>query len=317
MINVKPYSGLKEIPMPFIKRHRAGKAMPKVVHPEPDERATPLCEELVKLPAVQAVILGGSRYHGGWDEQSDLDIIVVLEEQGDEEENNKTARLALAELKERYYPGYGDYQHPDHGVVHGHIVVSMEYFQAHRRTQNDPMSQASRQGRIFAKKPGAEEKYEHDGDTSNEWELVTLRKLERAADENRDIPSLRMIYGTLRMRELFPYTIPGSTAYWILWCSGSAVMSILGVMYENRSLVAMAETLRERDPGWNHRFASDLDCLDQYNYCGCAEVVIEPITNLDAMWEALETDRDALWERIRDLSGYDLNQPATEISSDS
>ena len=131
--------------MPFIKRHRAGKAMPKVVHPEPDERATPLCEELVKVPAVQAVILGGSRYRGGWDEQSDLDIIVILEEQSDEEENNKTARLALDDLKERYYPGYKDYQHPDHEVGHGHIVVSMEYFQAHRRTQNDPMSQAARQ----------------------------------------------------------------------------------------------------------------------------------------------------------------------------
>ena len=317
MINGKPYSGQKEIPMPFIKRHRGGKAMPKVVHPEPDERATPLCEELVKVPAVQAVILGGSRYRGGWDEQSDLDIIVILEEHGDEEENNKTARLALAELKERYYPGYRDYQHPDHEVAHGHIVASMEYFQAHRRTQNDPMSQAARQGRIFAKKPGTEEKYEHNGDTSNEWELVTLRKLERAAEENRSIPSLRMIYGTRRMRELIPYTIPGRTAYWILWCSGSAVMSILGVMYENRSLVAMAETLRERDPRWNHRFASDLDCLDQYNYCACEFVVTDPITDLDAMWEALETDRDALWERIRELTGYELNEPPPEISSGS
>ena len=249
MINGKPYSGQKEIPMPFIKRHRAGKAMPKVVHTEPDERATPLCEELVKLPAVQAVILGGSRYRGGWDKQSDLDIIVVLEEQGDEEENNKTAHLALVELKERYYPGYRDYQHPDHEVVHGHIVVSMDYFQAHRRTQNDPMSQAARQGRIFAKKPGTEEKYEHDGDTSDEWELVTLRKLERAANENRSIPSLRNDLWAPRMHGAILHTVPGSTAYWILRFSGSAVMSILGVMYENRSLVAMAETVMERDPG--------------------------------------------------------------------
>ena len=95
------------------------------------------------------------------------------------------------------------------------------------------------------------------------------------------------------------------------------MISILGMMYENRSLVAMAETLRERDPRWNHRFASDLDCLDQYNLCGCEEVVTDPITDLDAMWEALETDRDALWERIRELTGYDLNEPPPEISSGS
>ena len=53
--------------------------------------------------------------------------------------------MALAELKERHYPGYRDYNHPDHEVGHGHIVVSMEYFLNHRRTLNDPMSQAARQ----------------------------------------------------------------------------------------------------------------------------------------------------------------------------
>ena len=102
--------------MPFVKRHRPGAEMPKVVHPEPDERATAICEELVKHPAVQAAILGGSRYRGGWDEQSDVDIIVIVKELGDEEEEKKTAHLAVAELKERYYPGYKDYKHPDHEV---------------------------------------------------------------------------------------------------------------------------------------------------------------------------------------------------------
>ena len=91
-------------------------------------------------------------------------------------------------MKERHYPGYRYRNHPDHEVEHGHIVVSMEYFLGHRRTLNDPMSQASRQGRIFTKEPGAEGKYQHDGDTSNEWELVTLGKLGRAARENTGHP---------------------------------------------------------------------------------------------------------------------------------
>ena len=103
-------------------------------------------------------------------------------------------------------------------------------------------------------------------------------------------------------------SVQGGAAYWVLWSSGSALLSILGVMYENRSLVAMAETLGERDPGWTHRFASDLDCLDQYNHCACEVVVTSPIDDLDAMWEALEADRKALWQRILDLSGYDLNE---------
>ena len=70
-------------------------------------------------------------------------------------------------------------------------------------------------------------------------------------------------------------------------------------------------------PRGNYRFASDLGWLDQYNYCGCEVVVTDPITNLEAMWEALETVRDALWERVREFTGYDLNQPASEILSSS
>ena len=32
----------------------------------------------------------------------------------------------------------------------------------------------------------------------------------------------------------------------------------------------------------------------------------DPIADVPAMWRDLEIDRDALWERIRQLSGYDL-----------
>ena len=82
-------------------------------------------------------------------------------------------------------------------------------------------------------------------------------------------------------------------------------MSILGVMYENRSLVKMADTLVKQDPEWGCQFASGLDCLDQYNSCGCEVVVLEPIEELEAMWEALERDRKALWQRIEELTGFD------------
>ena len=35
-------------------------------------------------------------------------------------------------------------------------------------------------------------------------------------------------------------------------------------------------------------------------------VVTDPIDDIPAMWRDLEIDRGALWERIRQLSGYDL-----------
>ncbi len=183
----------------------------------------------------------------------------------------------------------------------------MEYYLKHRRTVNNPMAQAAQRGRIRTRKPQDIEKYRHHRDTSNEWEMVTLGKLRRAATEYRRIPVVREIIDGPRLSRLEVRQTQGTTAYRLLWCSGSAIMSMLGIMYENHSLVAMAETLREADPGWHHDFASDLDCLDQYNGCGCEAVASSLIADLAAMWDSLDRDRDALWRRISELSGYDLN----------
>ena len=292
--------------MGYVKRHRAGEEMPRVVHLDPDPRAVPLCQDLVQEPAVQAVILGGSRYRGRWDEQSDLDIMVILEDGSDAEELKRAAAEALAELKERHYPGYGDWRNPDHGIHESGWTVSMNYFLTHRRTHNHPMAQAAKQGRIFTKNPADAGKYQHDGDTSNEWELVTLHKLRLGARQVQIEQSDGFIYELRDPRPGEIFTMPGGNAYWQLWHAGSAILSMHGITYPNRSLVAMAHSLKDNDAGWNHQFRSDLDCLDQYNWCACEVVVTEPITDLQKMWEALAPDRDALWGRIEELSGHSL-----------
>ena len=105
---------------------------------------------------------------------------------------------------------------------------------------------------------------------------MTLPKLKRAVYENRVTADLKGLFNRNRHSALIVYSLEGRNAYWLLWSSGSAIMSMLGIMYPNRSLAAMAETLGEGDPGWSHRFASDLDCLDQYNYCACEVVVTDP-----------------------------------------
>ena len=59
---------------------------------------------------------------------------------------------------------------------------------------------------------------------------------------------------------------------------------------------------------WNFVLARPkyLDRIDQYSACGCEVVVTNPIEDVPAMRQDLEVDRNALWERIRDLNGYDL-----------
>ena len=79
----------------------------------------------------------------------------------------------------------------------------------------------------------------------------------------------------------------------------------------------MAGTIDRHDAGWSHAFRSDLDRIDQYSGCGCEVVVTDPIDDVPAMWLDLEADRVTLWERIRELSGYDLfsAQPASDRRS--
>ena len=234
---------------------------------------------------------------------------------GDDAENE--ASLALGRLLERHYPGYMDLGSPHTGVEQGQMVVSLEHYLAHRRTLKDVTARAAREGRIFTGKAGAEQHYRHDGDTSNEWDLVTLERLKDAAGETEALAIVRKVYTPRPASRVSVHTIPGRNAHGLLWPAGAALLSSMGVIYPRYSVAEVAQALRENDPGWSHQFASDLDCIDQYAGCGCEVVVTDPIPDVPALWRALETDRDALWERIRELSGYDLNQPPSPTHSSS
>ncbi len=73
----------------------------------------------------------------------------------------------------------------------------------------------------------------------------------------------------------------------------------------------MARSIAQHDAGWTHDFRSNLDRIDQYDGCGCEVVVTDPINDVPAMRRDLQVDRGALWDRIRDLTGYDLTfEPA-------
>lgn len=233
-------------------------------------------------------------------------MMIILADDGDPEEFRRATDQALAAARETHYPGHQDWGSPDHGISDSGWVVSMEYFLTHRRTHNHPMAQAPRQGRIFTRKPEDVARFEHDGDTSDEWELVTLHKLKLGARQVHGEWSDGCIYQFRDPRPGEIFTIPGGNAYWRLWHAGSAILSLLGVAYPDRFLVNMAQLLKDNDPRWTHQLVSDLDCLDQYNWCACEVVVTSPIPDLPSMWKALAVDQGALWSRIEELSGCRL-----------
>ena len=300
--------------MPPVRRHRIGDQMPAVTHAGPDPNAIALCRDLVaEVPPVDCAILFGSRALGGWDDQSDLDIIVIHQAAGDDAQEPSLVGLAINQLRQLHYPGYLAYESPHHGVVDGLIVSTPEDYRVRRRTQNHVMARAAREGLVFCKEPGNEHRYRHDGDVSNEWELVTRERLRRAASTHRGMEVLRGLspwYAEgdppARRHRINVHTSQGCDAYGLLWNSGAALLSILGAVYPRGSVAEMARSIAPHDTGWRHDFRNDLARIDQYSGCGCEVVVTDPIADVPAMWRDLEVDRDALWVRIRELSGHDL-----------
>ena len=299
----------------LVSRHRIGEYLPEVVHQGPDPAAVAVCREVLAESGAECVILHSSRGWGGWDEQSDLNVIVVQRAAADRAgRHSPPGTLGL--VKERHYPGYRDDR--VHGVPldSGQEWVTPEFYAAHRRTLNHPMARAARNGTIFPSEPGTEDRYRHDGDTSNEWELITRERLRMAASWDRDHAVLQEMHRGLEEQRGGRYSgvdaqMAGGSAHMLLWHSGAALLSILGVIYPMRSTVEMARLVHEHDGGWSHRFQSDLERTEQYAECGCELVVTEPLTNLPELWEDLEADRNALWRRILDLGGYDLNDAGT------
>ena len=89
-----------------------------MVHPDPDAAAIALCRDLAVKTDAEAVILFGSRATGGWDRQSDLDMIII-HDGADDDDRRKALGRTVAEITERHYPGHGEYDSPTTGYLTG------------------------------------------------------------------------------------------------------------------------------------------------------------------------------------------------------
>ena len=209
--------------MPPVRRHRIGDQLPAVIHPDPDPAAVAFCRDLAAETDAEAVVLFGSRATGGWDEQSDLDLIVVHPAADDDDDRRKAFGRDLADLRERHYPGHVEYDSPHHGVLDGLMLETPQNYHAGRRTLNHVIARAAREGRIFTRDPRDTDAFRHDGDDSNEWELVTAERLKGASEEAGDLSNVRRRW--LERPRLSPArnAIPGRIAHGLLWNSGAAL----------------------------------------------------------------------------------------------
>ena len=141
---------------------------------------------------------------------------------------------------------------------------------AGRRTLNNVIARASREGRIFTRDPRTPTTATATTATSsNEWELVTLEsaakravrgpRQHRAAAGRFPLVLARPAIRPLADTGLNVHTIPGRNAHELLWNSGAALLSILGLIYPRDSVAEIAAAIARYDAGWSHAFRSDLD----------------------------------------------------------
>ena len=69
----------------------------------------------------------------------------------------------------------------------------------------------------------------------------------------------------------------------------------------------MARSIAQHDAGWSAQISrATLTASTSTPVADAKLVVTDPINDVPAMRRDLEVDRGALWDRIRDLTGYDL-----------
>ena len=298
--------------MPPVRRHRIGDQMPSVIHPDPDPAAINLCRDLAAEADAQAVILFGSRAGGGWDEQSDLDLIIVHPAADDKDGRRKVLGRVLAELRERHYPGHVEYDSPHQGVADGLMVETPQHYHAGRRTLNHVIARAAREGRIFTRDPREADDFRHEGDVEAPQARGPGPRQHRAA-----AGKIPLVCRRRSARSPTPPQCPhrpGAKRPRAAVELGSGAPVHPGRHLPTDSVVEIAAAIARHDAGWTREFRSNLERIDQYSGCGCEVVVTDPIDDVPSMWRDLESDRIALWERIRALSGYDLAQ--AQSSSD-
>ena len=232
--------------------------------------------------------------------------MIIIHGAGDAGEERSALLDALWQFRERHYPGYRECHSPHHGVVDGQMIRTPKQYIAGRRTMNHVMARAAREGRIFTRDPRHADAFRHDGGVSSEWRPVAPERLKIATEEARDLEHLCGYWLDQPRSRPALNALPGRNAHRLLWNSGAALLSILGVIYPRDSVAETAAAITQHDAGWSHAFRSGLDCIDQYSGCGCEVVVTDPIDDVAAVWRDLESDRDALWQLIHELSGNDL-----------
>ncbi len=264
-------------------------------NPQADPRAVEVARKvLAETEAADHAVLFGSRARDDWGKNSDIDIMLLGQDQMDQDDLLRTQDRTFEIAAETFgNPVPIDVLFMTHG----------EFRLMSEQTVNHVASKARREGIIV---PGNHEEYgyghdEEDLEHRTEADLEHTERLRRTSDANMHYRNMHLFLDMEVEDKSTAYE-----AHQALEHAMKALISAHNVEYnEHHSTRALAADLRrlENDPDW--RLASNLGRLDNFAAGNRYGPTVTPIQDYREMADNVTEDLDEIYERIMRINGED------------
>ena len=267
-----------------------------------DPKAIDLARQFQQAIDADCVILFGSRASGEWSSQSDVDLMVLVDQLPNQTMADNTYYKALALARNLL------------GDSTGVDLLFMTHTRFKRMSQtniNHVASRARRYGIIMPRNP-EDHSNQHDDEYEYEHDAHYTEAQNRIASTNLHY---RDMHGLLDLG--FESTNTAFLAQQAIEHAMKALISALGEEYHpHHPTRHLALHIRRLDPSHKWRFASNLGQLDNFAGGGRYDTALTPIQDFREMANNVTDDLDLIYQRIQAITGEDPWSKPAEGTTD-
>lgn len=258
-------------------------------NPAPDPKAIAAAKHLRQAIDADCVLLFGSRARTDWNDESDLDLVVLnnaAPDQGTILNAQDTATKIAGETFGR------------HITVDVLFMTHGDFNRLSRQTINHVAARARKQGIFMPRNP--EDYGSVYGENYEQNDQLEYQERERRISDAN--VHYRNMHGLLDLG--FEDKDTAFLAQQTIENAMKALISALGDEYStHHSTRAFARDIRRLDPSQDWRFASNLGQLDNFAGGNRYGPTIAPVLDYREMANNVTQDLDLIYERIQELTG--------------
>ncbi len=256
-----------------------------------DPRAVSAAKFLRDAIDAECVILFGSRCRSDWNEQSDVDLMIINPELPDSAAITHVTDTSRRIVADAYPAELG---------VDLVFMSSEDYQRLSRHTINSVARMARREGIKMPRNSEAYSNDEDDGRGGDHSEEHTERE-RRIADANMHYLDMHTLLDAGTENKNIVYN-----AHQTLEHGMKALISALGREYpHHHELTLMADPVKHNDAQTDWHFQSDLGQLDLFAGRDRYGPLLRPITDYAQMANVVTEDLLRIHQRIADITGTD------------